>query len=245
MTTGEAHQIDPIDASINLPADEQKVLHQLKQDLRDGKNPTRALLTASAGWSLSEEVIEDVHYRYILAEEAFDLVSLMNRLAGDCQGIISREDLSDALFIDEYELVRTDENLRRELGSLKYSQYLNYFYGVLLEEVLIFATEDEVRKMYTSNGFRSVAKETDLALVRLYGTNERALLDRYCKEEGVELINTEMTVTQKREFTYWLFKFRMRSAEPAKAASDVSKALNYMQMARSKSFYLSVQRTAY
>ena len=204
-----------------------------------------ALLTASARWSLSEEVIEDAHYRYILAEEAFDLVSLMNRLAGDCQGIISREDLSDALFIDEYELVRTDENLRRELGSLKYSQYLNYFYGVLMEEVLIFATEDEVRKMYTSNGFRSVAKETDLALVRLYGTNERDLLDRYCKEEGVELINTEMTVTQKREFTYWLFKFRMRSAEPAKAASDVSKALNYMQMARSKSFYLSVQRTAY
>ena len=214
-----------------------EIVLQLRRDLEGGKDVAGSLLVASSQWSLSEEVVGDVRYQYILAQEAFDLVSLMNRLALDCMGLIPIKDLSDAVFVDEYDLVSTDESLRRQLGPIKYSQYLNYFYGVLLEEVLIFATEDEVRKMYTSNGFRNVARETDIALTRLYGAGERTLLDRYCQEQGREPIDDEMAITQKKEFTYWLFKSRMRSAEPAKAASDVSKALNYMQAARSKSSY--------
>ena len=238
-SNGEANQFDATHASADLPQKEQEILRQLKRDLKNGEDARRSLLSASAKWSLSEEVIKDAHHCYILAGEAFDLVSLMSRLAGDCEGVIPREDLADAVFVDEYALIMLNETLRMELGSVKYNQYLNYFYGVLLEEILIFATEDEVKKMYTSNGFRNVDKETDIAFSRLYGANERTLLDRYCAELGYGPIKGDMTVTRKQEFTYWLFKFRMRSAEPAKAASDVSKALTYMQMARNKSVYLS------
>ena len=74
-------------------------------------------------------------------------------------------------------------------------------------------------------------------MTRLYGASERTLLDRYCQELGVDLIGDEMSIIQKKEFTYWLFKFRMRSAEPAKAASDVSKALSYLHAARNGSSY--------
>jgi len=228
--------IDTIGVSADLSSSEVETLDKLRLELQTGKDTIRALIIASAKWPLSEEVIEDSHYRYILAEEAFDLFSLINRLAGDCKDVISSTHLMDAVFVDEYDLVTSCEYLRIELGGVKYSQYLNYFYGVLLEEILLFATEDEVRKMYTSNGFRNAAQETDIAMIRLYGANERALLNRYCIETGFEPIKDEMDVTQKKEFTYWLFKFRMRWAEPAKAASDVSKALNYMQLARGKSF---------
>jgi hypothetical protein len=239
-SNGEANQFDTVRVFVNVPQQEREILRQLRSALRSGENTGSSLLMAAAKWSLSEEVIEDNHHRYILAGEAFDLLSLMNRLAGDCEDIIPRENLADAVFVDEYALIMLSETLRMDLGSVKYNQYLNYFYGILLEEILIFATEDEVKKMYSSNGFRNVAKETDIALIRLYGANERTLLDRYCAETGQEPIKRDMTVTQKKEFTYWLFKYRMRSAEPAKAASDVSKALTYIQVARNKSAYPSL-----
>ena len=238
-SNGEANQFDATHAFVDLPQKEQEILRLLKMNLKNGEDARKSLFSASAKWSLSEEVINDAHHCYILAGEAFDLVSLMNRLAGECEDVIPREDLADALFVDEYALIMLNETLRTALGSVKYNQYLNYFYGIILEEILIFATEDEVQKMYTSNGFRNVAKETDIAFSRLYGANERTLLDRYCAELGQGPIKGYMTVIQKQEFTYWLFKLRMRSAEPAKAASDVSKALTYMKVARNQSVYLS------
>ena len=175
-----------------LPTLEQEILGQLKQDLAASRHPGESLLLACSKWSLSAEMVNGVYYEYVLAQEAFDLISLMNRLAIDCKGLIPAKDLSDAVFADEYELVSSGENLRGLLGPVKYNQYLNYFYGVLLEEILIFAIEDEVRKMYTSNGFRNVARETDIALTRLYGASERTLLDRYCQELGVYLIGDEI-----------------------------------------------------
>ena len=242
--SGVNEKFDSTEEAGSLPILEQEILGKLKQDLAARRNPGESLLAACSKWSLSAEMVDGVYYEYVLAQEAFDLISLMNRLAIDCKGLIPAKDLSDAVFGDEYELVSAGENLRGLLGPVKYNQYLNYFYGVLLEEILIFAIEDEVRKMYTSNGFRNVARETDIALTRLYGASERALLDRYCQESGFDLIEDEMSITQKKEFTYWLFKFRMRSAEPAKAASDVSKALNYLHAARNGSSYRKILEPA-
>ena len=34
---------------------------------------------------------------------------------------------------------------------------------------------------------------------------------------------------QHREFTYWLFKFRVRNSDKAKVASDTTKGLNYLE----------------
>ena len=34
---------------------------------------------------------------------------------------------------------------------------------------------------------------------------------------------------QHREFTYWLFKFRVKNSDKAKVASDTTKGLNYLE----------------
>ena len=119
-SNGKESQFNSIPGSGNLPDHEMEIVLQLRRDLEGGKDVAGSLLVASSQWSLSEEVVGDVRYQYILAQEAFDLVSLMNRLALDCMGLIPIKDLSDAVFVDEYDLVSTDESLRRQLGPIKY-----------------------------------------------------------------------------------------------------------------------------
>ena len=42
-----------------------------------------------------------------------------------------------------------------------------------------------------------------------------------------------MTLTEHKEFTYWLFKWRLRQSDGAKAASDTRKGLReYQRMAQ-------------
>jgi hypothetical protein len=44
-----------------------------------------------------------------------------------------------------------------------------------------------------------------------------------------------MSVTQLKEFTYWLFKYRLKTSDKAKIASDTKKGLDALhQMAKTK-----------
>ena len=54
------------------------------------------------------------------------------------------------------------------------------------------------------------------------------LLEQFRDEMGYEATD-EMTLTESKEFTYWLFKWRLHRSEGAKAASDTQKGLREYQ----------------
>jgi hypothetical protein len=59
---------------------------------------------------------------------------------------------------------------------------------------------------------------------RIYGYNLEELRTEFQRQRGLEL-SEGIDYLQLKEFTYWLFKFRVRSGEGARVASDTRKGL--------------------
>ena len=62
------------------------------------------------------------------------------------------------------------------LGADKYRGYLNYFYGVMVEEALQLAVEAEVHKRHLSNGNQYQRDFMDEAYFGIYGAPMSTLL---------------------------------------------------------------------
>ena len=96
------------------------------------------------------------------------------------------------------------------------------------EEALISAVMNEVRK--DSSIFISSKHEDDLdkAYNRIYGAGQQVLFDMFLKEKKYSKRKT-ITLSEMKEFTYWLFKYRLKSNDKSRVASDTKKALMQMQ----------------
>ncbi len=65
-------------------------------------------------------------------------------------------------------------------------------------------------------------------IVRIYDATREALLKQFRQEKGHAQLKS-ITLTEMKEFTYWLFKYRLKRCEKAKIASDTKKALDYLK----------------
>ena len=45
-----------------------------------------------------------------------------------------------------------------------------------------------------------------------------------------------MTLTESKEFTYWLFKYRLANSDGSRIASDTRKAIGYLEKQGIKGF---------
>jgi hypothetical protein len=204
-------------------AEDEEALHHFKQSLKEGKSWYLALLEAIALWRSPEEVYRGRHYRYLLEGEAFDWLLLAERL---CQGVdeIPEEEKKALLFSAKPPVELSRETFRKLLGPVKYRAYLNYFYGVIVEEALVSAVEAEVWKEQISRGPGAELGVTEEAYRRLYRAGSEELLRRFRKEKG-RRNKRSIGLEELREFTYWLFKYRVKHSERARVASDTRKGL--------------------
>jgi len=54
------------------------------------------------------------------------------------------------------------------------------------------------------------------------------LLKSFRQERGGSQLRS-ITLTELKEFTYWLFKYRLKHCEKARVASDTKKAMGYLK----------------
>jgi hypothetical protein len=111
---------------------------------------------------------------------------------------------------------------------VKYRAYLNYLYGVVIEEALLSVVEEEVLK---ENGHLTLIlgqRVEEEAYRRIYDAEITALLVLFRGQKGYAN-GDSMTLTEKKEFHYWLFKYRVERSEKARVASDTRKALVWLQ----------------
>jgi hypothetical protein len=205
-----------------------QAIEHLKGALAQGKGWKHALLESMALWTLPEEVLQERHYKYLLDREAFDWPLLAERLLAEVAGLVPEEEKKDLLLSGDISLHFSEDELKRLLGPEKYSAYLNYWYGVVVEKSLIQCVELEERKRLRSGGLRTLAGVTERAYQRIYGLAREELLGKFCGERGYPPA-TAMTLTVAKEFTYWLFKYRMKHSEGARMASDTRKGILFFQ----------------
>ncbi len=202
----------------------QDVLDWLKRALHDGKGWPTALLEAIGRWPLAQEEVDGMHYRYLLLGEAFDWLMLAGRLLAEVDGLISTEEKEDLLFQGRLPQAVPESEFSSHIGPEKYRAHLNYFYGVVVEESLILAVEEEIRKERRSQGLPDSEDIVEVAHQRIYGGTREALMRAFRPELG-RPDSSSIFLTELKEFTYWLFNRRVNSADSARVASDTRKGL--------------------
>ena len=205
-----------------------KAIEHLKQAVANGKHWYIALLEAIKLWSSPEEDYHGRHYRYLIDGEAFDWLLLAERLCEEISELIPEKERISLLFFDLPPLELTREKFKKLIGPAKYRAYLNYLYGVLVEENLISAMIDDIRKERLAVGSNKHEDILDNAYIRIYGQDQQSLLDSFRKEKRYPK-RKSMTLSELKEFTYWLFKYRIKKCDKSRVASDTKKALIKMQ----------------
>jgi hypothetical protein len=221
-----------VNAVSSQTGDIQAIQH-LKQAIAEGKHWYLALLEAIRLWVSPEEDYHERHYRYLIDNEAFDWLVLAERLCEEVNGLIPEKEQIDLLFFDRPPIELTNDEFKELFGSAKYQAYLNYLYGVLVEEFLILAVTEEIRKGRRTSGLTKDGEISDEAYRRIYGATKKELLEAFRKEKGYPK-RKSISVGQLKEFTYWLFKQRLKRCDKSCIASDTKKALmklhHYMKL---------------
>ncbi len=209
------------------PADDAEVIKYLEQAIIGGEHWYIALLEATGLWQAAEETHDGRTYCYLIDGEAFDWLLLAERLCEAVDGLLPDDEKMALLFYGKPPLDLTIEKFKELIGN-KYHQYLNYFYGITIEEILIQSVREEVRKERRISGLNKAHNCDNESYQRIYGAPKAALLRRFRQEKGYSKLKS-INLTELKEFTYWLFKYRLEHCDKAKVASDTKKALDQLR----------------
>ena len=209
------------------------VIDRLKEDIQRGNDWVYCLMDAIGAWSVTEEVYRGKKFRYFIAGEAFDWQLLAQRLCGSVNGIIPKSEKDDLLILGtlphRFQTDSIASLIKSRAGHSKYRGFLNYYYGVIVEEALQTVVEQEIQKRNISRSAKYISNDRDQVFVNIYGQCIEDLLNKYKFTTGAKH-RKGLSLMQHREFTYWLFKFRVRNSDKAKVASDTTKGLNYLEI---------------
>ena len=214
----------------DIDADNEAIRH-LKKAIAEGKHWYIALLEAMSFWTLAEETSNGRIYRYLIGGEAFDWLLLAERLCEMVDSLIPEEELANLLFLGKPPIELTKQEFRKLIGNAKYRAYLNYLYGVTVEEALLLAVEGEVRKEGHASGHSGEEGVINEAYRRIYGETSDILLERFKKGKGYPL-RRSIDFSELKGFTYWLFKYRIEQSDKARVASDTKKGLAELERQR-------------
>ena len=214
-------------ASQVTPCGDVETVNHLKQAIHSGQHWYLALLEAIGRWEATRETINGRTYCYLIAGEAFDWLLLAERLCQAVDGLLPDDEKTGLLFHGQPPLNLPREQFKTLIGDVKYCQYLNYFYGVTVEEALVQAVQDEVRKEGWVSGHSKDKDTTNEVYRRIYGSTKAILLRHFRRDQHYPQ-RKSISLTELKEFTCWLFKYRLKHCEKAKMASDTKKALCWL-----------------
>jgi len=205
-----------------------EVTGYFENQIRSGKHWYIALLEAVGLWTEAEETLDDRQYRFLIAGEAFDWLLLAERLYESVDGLIPQNEKNALIFHGRAPIDVSPGRFKELIGNQKYRQYLNFFYGIIVEEALIQAVREEVRKEKWAAGFYEEADYLDETYRRIYRETQMNLLQRF-RKECRHPQRLSIGLNELKEFTYWLFKYRLAVCDKVKVASDTRKALEWLK----------------
>ena len=206
-----------------------EALRHLKTAAQSGVDWHQALLEAVGLWTQPQEEYQGRHYQYLIQGEAFDWLVLAERLCAELDGVIPTVEKELLLFWGQLPEAVEPELFRDLLGVNKYRAYLNFWYGVVVEEALQLSVEEEVRKRHTSRGYSDTEEFIDEAFDHLYRANRSELLEEFRQQANIPR-RRHLSLSEMKEFTYWLHKRRLKIWDPARVASDTKKGIRRLRL---------------
>ena len=232
---GPAAAVDMVDEPSQAASEpsqgEPDAVRHLREAVHAGADWHRAIIEAMGMWTLTEEEYEGRTFQYLVHNEAFDWLLLAERLCCELDGTVPAGEKERLLFNGALPDGVSAKDFQELLGFNKHRAYLNYWYGVVVEEALQLAVEEEVRKRHRAKGFSDSEDLVEEAFLRIYQASRTDLLTEFIAEKG-DRRRKSLSLTEMKEFTYRLFKRRVKIWDPARVASDTRKGLDKLQELR-------------
>jgi len=230
------HQVDPTstppaEKAADLAEQVPEAVAHLREAIGAGTPWHVALLEAMGLWTLPREIHEGRTYQYLVQGEAFDWLLLAERLCAEVDGLIPTIEKEQLLFHGKLPEEVESPVFRDRLGFTKYRAFLNYWYGVVVEEALQLAVEEEVRKTHLARCYSDNEELVEEAFTHLYGATRTTLLGEYRRHEKIPP-RRHLSLSDLKGFTYWLFQRRLHLWDPARVASDTQKGVRRLQRLR-------------
>ena len=219
---------DDSSATTGLQTRTDEIVNRFRGALLDGEDWFDALMEAVATWTAPGETAHGRDYQYLIGGEAFDWLLLAERLVLSTDGLVPEEEREALLFHGHPPRPMTPDHFRERIGSAKHRAVMNFWYGVLVEDALILAVEQEMRKAGHGVAEPEGIRLENLVYRGIYGRTRDELLSEFSAEKE-EVAPDRLSLGELREFTYWLFKYRVRHSEPARLASDTKKGLECLR----------------
>ncbi len=193
-----------------------------------------ALLDAIGRWSLSHEELWGRSWRYVIGGEALDWLTLAHRLCLSIPDAVPPDELEALLFYGRLPEDIGPERFRHLIGPYRYTAHLNFWYGVVVEEALQLVTEDSIRKSRLARCYGDSDDVVEDAYRHLYGETRANLVPEFLADSGGAWGREpeRLSLVAWKEFTYWLFKRRIRKWHPARVASDTRRGLERLRELR-------------
>ncbi len=207
--------------------DTEAIAH-LISSLENGVDWPTAMLQTMSIWRTATETFKDRRNNYFIGGEAFDWLLMAERLCEAAGSFIPDDERETLLFTGNFPTSFDSDTFKELLGAQKHSGYLNFFYGIVVEEALQLAVELEVHKRAVSNGNTYQEDFSEETFFRIYRRGRDELLQEFRTDKGYSQSNS-ISWNQCKEFLYWLFKYRMRISDKAKIASDTRKGIAQLQ----------------
>ena len=182
------------------------------------------LLEQVGKWTITEEFYKGKQYKYLIGGEAFDWKLLAYRIMDQLDDQIQQPVETLAFDIS---VISLSDDIKRLLGHEKYRALLNYYYGITVENAILQVTEKEVRKARLGKGYQSQKNLQSDAFFKVYHSDRHVLLTQFKQQSNLSE-DAVLDQFQKKAFTYWLFKYRLKSSDKAKLASDTKKGLDHL-----------------
>ena len=203
------------------------ILSSLRERVQAGADWYSALMQAAREWPLAEEEVDGERFVYLIDGEALDLLRLCERLALEVEELVPEEQLLSLLANDRPPEDGAHGDLKSLIGPDKYRAYLTFIYGVLVEEMVVHAVLEDLRKRHRTSGRTHYDADVDDAYTYVYGKPRSELLELFRREKSLPR-RSRMTLTRLKEFTFWLFKLRLRNSDKSRVASDTKRALTVL-----------------
>lgn len=213
----------PLDGGAGLPAPDEAIL-RMRHEIVAGRHWFDAMLSAIGSWRAASETVGERTYRYLVGGEAFDWLLLAERLIGAMPDLVPSREADALLFQGEWPIEIDDEEFAERLGPAKFSAHLNYLYGVLVEQALQLHVEEEMHKEAYARAWGVDPRADEGMYRRVYGKPLPELRAVYY-EETATILREELDYPDWQDFTYWLFRFRLKRQDKARVASDTRKGL--------------------
>ncbi len=208
-----------------------EAVSQLKQAILSGVPWHLALLEAIGHWTKPWEVYDGRTYQYMIQGEAFDWLLLAERLCAELEGLISAKEKERLLFQGEFPQSVEPYTFRDSLGVTKYRAFLNYWYGVVVEEALQLDMEQDIRKAHRARCLPDSEDLIEGVFSSLYGEDRATLIEEFRHQAKIPK-RRDLSLTNMKEFTYWLWKRRLLMWDPARVASDTRRGINRLSQLR-------------